>query len=154
MITCLRIPGRFQSDESRAEATALPGDGYDADWFQAARSGMAACRLHSLSGQKPEAADYPRHYPLSRAPKDREYVGGLKDWRRIPTRYYRGARHHHVRHLYVATDIFWINQCVLVIIIRLPANERSSPPRGGQQTKRVDVSRWLQLRPQSRRVTR
>jgi len=45
---------------------------------------MAACRLHSLSGQKPEAADYPRHYPLSQAPKDREYVGGLKDWRRIP----------------------------------------------------------------------
>ena len=53
-----------------------------------------------------------------------------------------------------ATDIFWINQCVLVIIVRLPANERSSPPRGGRQTKRVDVSPWLQLRPQSRRVTR
>jgi transposase len=82
------------------KARALLGDkGYDADWLRSAlaRRGIAAC-IPSKANRK---IRIPHDVALYRQRHRIENMfGRLKDWRRIHTRYDRGAPHLHVRHLH------------------------------------------------------
>jgi transposase len=96
-------------------AKVLLGDrGYDAGWFRnaLAERGIAACIPSKVNRKIPIARDrtlYRQHHKIE------NMFGRLKDWRRIHTRYDRGAHTFFSAICIAATVTFWIKPDRLIV---------------------------------------